>query len=80
MLQLSISSFSFLRDRTAKFRLNTYLFILACDSGLRRPLIMLASAKSQQRLRTGLIRIAGQTFRKGQFDCANELLLGIVNK
>jgi hypothetical protein len=28
ILQLSISSFSFLRDRTAKFRLKTYLFFL----------------------------------------------------
>jgi hypothetical protein len=54
MLQLSESSFSFLRDRTAKFRLNTNLFTVACDSGLRRPLIMLASAKTQQRLRIAL--------------------------
>ena len=29
ILQLSISSFSFLRDRTAKFKLKTYLFNLA---------------------------------------------------
>ena len=37
MLQLSISSFSFFKDRTAKFRLKTYFFTLACDTGLRRP-------------------------------------------
>jgi hypothetical protein len=37
MLQLSISGFSFLRHRTAKLRLKTYLFTLACDSGLSWP-------------------------------------------
>jgi hypothetical protein len=71
MLQLSISSFS-LRDRTANSDSRPICF-LTCDSGLRRPLIMLASAKSQPRLRIGLTRKARGTFRKGKFDCANEL-------
>jgi hypothetical protein len=71
--------FLLFKGQDGQFRLKTYLFTLACDSGLRRPLIMLASAKSQQRLRIGLTRKAGQTFRKGQFDCANELLLFFPN-
>src|SRR6266496_6710806 len=62
MLQLSISSFSFLRDRMAKFKLKTYLFNLAyAPTDSVGPLIALAIAESQQRLRIGLAGKAGQT-------------------
>ena len=54
MLQLSISSFSFLRDRTAKFRLKTYSLLLPAPTDSVGPLIALAIAESQQRLRIGL--------------------------
>jgi hypothetical protein len=73
MLQLSISSFSFLKDRTAKFRLKTYSLLLPAPMDSVGPLIALAIAESQQRLRIGLAGEAGQTFRKEHFDCANEL-------
>src|SRR5262249_19644745 len=69
MLQLSISSFSFLRDRMPNS--DSSLFVYSC----LRQLTQLApysarnreesTAKSQQRLGIGKTRKAEQTFRKG---------------